>query len=60
MRSSAETIMHENGDEHVTSTHKPGKEPTLHSSYSPISLLDTTGTLFDKDLKRSKRARAAA
>jgi hypothetical protein len=31
---------------------KPGKNPTLPSSYPPISLLDTTGKLFENILLR--------
>jgi hypothetical protein len=31
----------------VFSILKPGKDPTLPSSYRPISLLDTTGNLFE-------------
>lgn len=34
----------------VISILKPGKDPTLPSSYRPISLLDTTGKLFEKIL----------
>ena len=34
----------------VISIQKPGKDPALPSSYRPISLLDTTGKLFDKIL----------
>jgi hypothetical protein len=29
---------------------KPGKDPTLTSSYKPVSLLDTVGKLFEKIL----------
>jgi hypothetical protein len=29
---------------------KPGKDPTQHSSYRPIRLLDTVGKLFEKIL----------
>jgi hypothetical protein len=29
---------------------KPGKDPTRPSSYRPMSLLDTVGTLFEKIL----------
>jgi hypothetical protein len=35
---------------HVVSILKPGKDPTLPSSYRPISLLDTIGKLFEKTL----------
>jgi hypothetical protein len=31
----------------VVSILKPGKDPTLPSSYRPISLLDTVGNLFE-------------
>jgi hypothetical protein len=31
----------------VVSILKPGKDPTLPSSYKPISLLDTVGKLFE-------------
>jgi hypothetical protein len=34
----------------VVSILKPGKDPTLPSSYRPISLLDTVGKLFEKIL----------
>jgi len=34
----------------VISILKPGKDPALPSSYRPISLLDTTGKLFEKIL----------
>jgi hypothetical protein len=34
----------------VVSILKPGKDPTLSSSYRPISLLDTVGKLFEKIL----------
>jgi hypothetical protein len=34
----------------VISILKPGKDPTLPSSYRPISLLDTIGILFEKIL----------
>jgi hypothetical protein len=34
----------------VASILKPGKDPTLPSSYRPISLLDTVGKLFEKIL----------
>jgi hypothetical protein len=34
----------------VVSTLKPGKDPTLSSSYRPTSLLDTVGKLFGKIL----------
>jgi len=34
----------------VISILKPGKDPALHSSYRPISLLDTIGKLFEKIL----------
>jgi len=34
----------------VISILKPGKDPTLLSSYRPISLLDTIGKLFEKNL----------
>jgi hypothetical protein len=32
----------------VSSILKLGKDPMLHSSYRPISLLDTVGKLFEK------------
>jgi hypothetical protein len=35
---------------HVVSILKPGKDPTLPSSYRPINLLDTVGKLFEKIL----------
>jgi hypothetical protein len=34
----------------VISTLKPGKDPSLNSSYRPISLIDTFGKLFLKVL----------
>ena len=34
----------------VISILKPGKDPTLPSSYRPITLLDTVGKLFEKIL----------
>jgi hypothetical protein len=34
----------------VVSILKPGKDPTLPSSYRPVSLLDTVGNLFEKIL----------
>jgi len=34
----------------VISILKPGKDPTLPSSYRPVSLLDTIGKLFEKIL----------
>jgi hypothetical protein len=34
----------------VISILKPGKDPSLPSSYRPISLLDTIGKLFEKTL----------
>jgi hypothetical protein len=34
----------------VVSILKPGKDPTLPSSYRPISLLDTISKLFEKTL----------
>jgi hypothetical protein len=37
----------------VVSILKPGKDPTLPSSYRPISLLDTGGKLFEKILLTS-------
>jgi len=33
----------------VISVLKPRKDPALPSSYLPISLLDTTGKLFEKE-----------
>jgi hypothetical protein len=41
---------------------KPGKDPSLPSSYWPVSLQDAIEALFDniQDLNRSKRARATA
>jgi hypothetical protein len=35
---------------HVVSILKPGKDPTLPSTYRPISLLDTVGKLFERIL----------
>jgi hypothetical protein len=35
---------------HEVSILKPGKNPALPSSYRPISLLETTGKLFEKFL----------
>jgi hypothetical protein len=47
----------------VVSILKPGKDPTLPSSYRPIGLLDTVGKLFEKILLarilREVRARVA-
>jgi len=38
----------------VFSILKPGKDPALPSSYRPVSLLDTTGKLFEKILLSTK------
>jgi hypothetical protein len=36
---------------------KPGKDPTLPSSYRPVSFLDTVGKLFEKILREVEARR---